>query len=143
MQRHRVNEQAVGVVTLVAVVVACLTDAAPTGSRVIDVVIVGVSVAVTVWAAGTAPWWTISILAAAAVALSTTWITIPVALGALVASWWVGSERRDLSVQRSVITAVACVVLLSSDVVGFHGLSALIGIGASLPLLVLGLRRRR
>ncbi len=143
MQRHRVNEQAVGVVTLVAATAAALTDAAPTGAKPIDVVIVGVAVAVTVWAAGTAPWWTISLLAGAAVAVSTSWVTIPIAVAALAASWWIGSQRRDLSTERSVITAVACMVLLSSSVGGVHGLTALIGIGASLPLLVLGLRRRR
>lgn len=143
MQRHRVNERGVGAVAILGAVLAMLSDAAPTGSATIDALIVGGAVAVTIWVGGSAPWWTISIMAGAAAVLSTSLLTVLISVVTLAASWWVGSRREDLAVQRSVIVAVACSLLLRSDVGGFLGLSALIGIGSSIPLLVLGLRRRR
>lgn len=143
MQRHRVNERAVGAIALVGALVASVAGASPTGSAPIDALLVGAAVALATWAGGTAPWWTISIVAVAATALSTSWLTVSIGVAALAASWWVGERRRDLSVERSLIVAVSCALLVRSGVDGFHGMSALLGVGAAVPVVVFGLRRRR
>ena len=47
------------------------------------------------------------------------------------AGLWIGLRRRDLAVERAIVGAVAVNVLIRSELGGFLGLSAIIGIGLS------------
>jgi hypothetical protein len=51
-------------------------------------------------------------------------------------------RRRDQSALRAIVGAVALNVLIRSELDGFLGLSALIGVSVSLVLFVVGVRRR-
>ncbi len=59
-----------------------------------------------------------------------------------VAGLAIGVRQRDQSELRAIVGAVAVNVLLRSELDGFFGLSAIIGIATCLALLVLGVRRR-
>jgi hypothetical protein len=53
-----------------------------------------------------------------------------------------GVQRRDLGGLRAVVAAIGLNVLIRSDLQGFLGLSAIIGIATGITLFVIGLRRR-
>ena len=142
VRRNRVDERFATGIAATAALVALLSPASPTGSKVTDAIVLLVVVGGVTWAAASAQWWAVS--AAAGVAGTIALLPLPAVIGflAFLAGIHVGMFRRDDSEVRCVVGGVAVNVLLWSELEGFLGLSALIGISVGALLFVLGVRRR-
>ena len=114
----------------------------PTGSTVVDVVLVAVSAGAVTWSAATAPWWTVMAASgiAAAFADGAVWVSIGLA-GALI-GFFIGLKERSMPWARAVAVLVAVHVFARSREVGFFGLSAIIALVVLSSVFVLGVRRR-
>jgi hypothetical protein len=142
VRRNRVNERNAALIAVAAGVLAALAGAEPTGSTVVDVLIVVVAVGSVVWAAASAPWWAAA--GAAGIAAATALDPLVAAVGALgfAGGLHIGIKRKDQSEVRAVVAAIAMNCLIRSELDGFLGLSAIVGIAVGLFLLISGLRRR-
>lgn len=143
VRRNRVNEPVAVVVAASGAVVTVQAGVSPTGSTVIDVVVVALSAFAVIWASASAPWWAGACAAGTAACLALE--PGPAIVGAVgfVAGLVVGLVRRDNSATRAVVGALAVNALARSDLDGFFGLSSVVGLTVCAALLVLGLRRRR
>ena len=141
-RRHRVDERPVLVVATIAGIVAALSDASPTGSTVIDAALTFCTVAFVVWSAASAPWWALAIAATAAMAMAGEMWLLAIGAVAFAGALWIGLQRRDLAVERAVVAALAFNVLIRAEVNPALGVSALVGIGCGLLVVILGVRRR-
>lgn len=138
----RTDEWAVIPVALVAGALATLNDVSPTGDSIIDRVFTGLGVAGVVWVAAAAHWWVLVLAAGVSLAtvadpISTALSLVPMALGL-----WIGARQRSQSSWRSLSAAMTLLLLLRSEIDGFLGLSAILGIGTALVLVISGARRR-
>ena len=140
---HRVDDRVVVPLAAVAGLVAALGPAEPTGAGMQDAVLVAVSVAFVTWAGATARWWALVVLAVSATAIAGTVVLAVVGVIAVVVAVWIGTQLRDLSTARAAVVAVSLNVAIRSEIAGLLGLSAIITIGASVLVVVSGLRRRR
>lgn len=142
VRRNRVDERVAGGIAAVGAVLAVLSGAEPTASSVIDAVVIFLSVGAVIWAAASAPWWASAAAAGVGAVIAFDPIVAVVGAVGFAGAMLVGVRRRDLSELRSVVGAIAANVLIRSELGGFLGLSAIIGIVVCAALLVLGLRRR-
>ena len=141
MTYHRVDERVAAGTGLVAGLLAATSGASPTGSTPVDIVLVVASTGLVTWAAATAPWWAVAVVAGLSAAVAgSLWLVV--GLLALAAGLWIGVTRRDLPIVRAGLTGVALNVLIRSDLAHVLGLSAVIGIAAATVVFLLGLRRR-
>jgi hypothetical protein len=139
---NRVNEGRVAIVAVVAGVAAIVAGASPTGSVGIDAVIVGVCVGAVVWAAASAPWWAISVVAGVS-AVTAGQLALALIGGiAFFGGLVIGARRDHQSELRALAAAVSLNVLIRSELDGFFGLSAVVGITMGALLFVFGLWRR-
>ena len=134
---------------LVVAIIACLTGVSatfaglhPTGSTVIDVVLVAVAAAVVTWAAATAPWWMMLFASGIAAAFADGLVWVAVGLAGSLIAVVVGATGRSMPWARSVAASTAVHVLARSREVGFFGLSAIVALVVLLAVFVLGVRRR-
>jgi hypothetical protein len=141
-RKHRVDERPVLVVAAIAGIVAALSDASPTGNSVTDAVVTFGAVAFVVWSAASAPWWVLAVSATAAMAIAGGLWLLAVGVVAFAGALWIGLQRRDLPVERAVVAAIAFNVLIRGEVDPMLGVSALVGIGCGVLVVVLGVRRR-
>jgi hypothetical protein len=143
VRRNRVDERVAIAIAAVAGLIAATAGARPTGSATVDAVMVFLAVAAVVWASASAPWWAPA--AASGVAAITAFDPVLTLIGAVgfVVGLVVGVRQRDQSELRAVVAAIAMNVLIRSELAGFLGLSAIIGVGIGLLLFVTGIRRRR
>lgn len=142
VRRNRVDERAAVAIAALAGVIAAGAGAHPTSQTVVDWILVGVGVATVVWAAASAPWWAVAGVAGIAAVVAFDPVIAFVAGAAFVLGLWIGVRRRDQSILRGAVAAVAMNALIRSELDGFLGLSAIVGIGVGVALFVLGLRRR-
>jgi hypothetical protein len=142
VRRNRVDERNAIAIALVAGVVAVFSGAEPTGATVIDWLLVVASVAAVVWAAASAPWWAPAGAAGIAAAIAFQPILIAIGAVAFVGGLFIGVRQRDQSELRALVAAIAMNVLIRSELDGFFGLSAIIGVVVGAVLFVVGLRRR-
>jgi hypothetical protein len=142
VRRNRVHEPRAALIGALAGVAAAFSGAQPTGGPVIDAIVLFLAVGVVTWAAASAPWWAVAGIAGLSfmVALSPVWAAVGAA--AFLAGLYVGVKRRDLAEQRAVVAGVALNVLLHSQLDGFLGLSAIVGVAAAVALFVVSIRRR-
>lgn len=140
---NRLDERVVAAVALVSGVAAAFSGARPTGTTVIDVVLVAMAVGVVTWAAGSAPWWALALAAAVASTVAVQPVLTLLGSVAFIGGLWIGLRRRDLGELRAVVAALALNVLTRAELEGFFGLSALVGVTVAAVLFVLGIRRRR
>ena len=142
VRRNRVDERYALSIAALAGLVAATAGARPTGSAPVDVVLVFVSVAAVVWASASAPWWVSA--AACGVAAVVAFDPVVAAVGAagFIGGLVIGLRHRDQSELRAVVGAIAMNVLIRSELHGFFGLSAIIGISLAVAVFVMGLRRR-
>ena len=141
-RRHRVNERPVLVVAAIGGIVAVLSDASPAGNAVVDAALTFAAIAFVVWCAASAPWWLLAITATAAMTMAgAVWLLVIGAV-AFVGALWIGLQRRDLAVERAVVAAIAFNVLVRAQVDSALGVSALVGIGCGVLVVVFGVRRR-
>jgi hypothetical protein len=142
VRRNRVDEPAAVAVAVAAGFIAATAGAHPTGHTVIDWVLVAVSVAAVVWAAASAPWWAVAGTAGIAAVVAFQPIVAVVATAAFGVGLWIGVRQRDQSTLRAVVAAIAMNALVHSELDGFFGLSAIVGVTVGAVLFAVGLRRR-
>ena len=94
------------------------------------------------WASASAPWWAPAGAAGIAAVIAFQPILTIVAALAFVAGLFIGLRRRDQAELRAVVAGVALNVLIRSELDGFFGLSAIIGVSIGVALFVVGVLRR-
>lgn len=142
VRRNRVDEPVALAIAAAFGVLAVLSGARPTGSLAVDIVFVFVGATAVVWAAASAQWWAVA--GACGVGAVIALHPLVAAVGALgfLGGLNVGTWRQEQSRARSVIGGVAVNVLIRSELDGFFGLSAVIGLSVASGLFVLGVLRR-
>lgn len=131
-------------VLAVAAVAGCAAASAgarPTGATGVDVVIVAVCAAAVTWASASAPWWAPT-AAAGIGALVAFQPAVSAAGVAGVAGGIIVGLRRNDPAMRAAVGGVAVNVLVRSELGGFFGLSAIVGITTCVGLFVLGVACR-
>jgi hypothetical protein len=135
-------ERRVFAVGAVAGVGVFLAGPRPTGTVAIDAILVIAAVTGCVWAAASAPWWSLIVLAGLSALLADPlWAKIA---GGVVfaAALYVGAKMRSQPVPRAVLVGASLLVMATAGDVWKFGFSSLIGIGAAGTVAVLGLIRR-
>jgi Protein of unknown function (DUF4012) len=132
----------VAIIAGVAGLSATFAGLHPTGSTVIDVMLVAAAAAAVTWAAATAPWWTVLSACgiAAALADGVLWMAVGL-LGALIV-FFVGLNERSMPWGRSVAALAATQVFAHSRETSVFGVSALVALVALSVVFVLGVQRR-
>jgi hypothetical protein len=142
VRRNRVDERVAVGIAAVAGAVAVFAGAEPTGSAAVDAALVFTSVAAVVWASASAPWWAPAAASGVAAGIALDPLLAAIGFGGFVAGLIVGVRQQDQSEMRAVVGAIAMNVVIRSELGGFLGLSAIIGVGLGLLLFVTGVRRR-
>lgn len=143
VRRNQVDERRAGAIAALFGVLAALSGAEPTGSAPVDVLLLFVGVVAVTWASASAPWWALSGAAGVAAVIAFQPLFALVGLAAFGLGLYVGVTRRDHAELRAVTGGLALNVLLRSELEGFFGMTALIGIGVGVALFVLGVQRRK
>ena len=141
-RRNRVAEDVAVAVAYVAGGVAAFAPPSPTGRPLVDALLVGISVAAVVYAAASAPWWAVAVVAGAALAVAVNPLLVAAALVALGLAVWVGVKRRNMPEVRAISAAISMNVLAWAELEQFFGLTAIVAIAAGVLLFVFGMRRR-
>ncbi|MCU1389465.1 MAG: hypothetical protein JWL72_2803, partial [Ilumatobacteraceae bacterium] len=144
-RRIKVTGQDAVAVACIAVLAALWTVQAgpsPTGTTAVDAVLVFLSAVAVVWAAASAPWWAGVVAAGVGSALVSSKPFLLIALCALAGGLAVGLAKRSLPWSRALVAGAALQPLARMGGVGFFGLSSIFGVGVSIALIVLGIRRR-
>jgi hypothetical protein len=142
MKRRRVNDRVVVPVAVGAGVAAALSGASPTGTTWSDWLVIVAGVALVSWSGASTAWWVGAALAGLAAAIAGDLALTAFGLGAFALALWIGLQRRDLPLARTVVIGAGANVLIRSELDGVLGLSALIGAAAGVSIVVIGLRRR-
>ena len=140
--RNRVNECTATAIAVVAGVAAASAGAQPTGAVIVDWPMVACFVGVVVWASASAPWWAPSLASGVGAVIAFDPVVALVGTVGFVGGLVIGVRQRDQSELRALVGAIAMNVLIRSQLDGFLGLSAIIGIGFGVALFVAGVRRR-
>lgn len=141
-QRLHINERLVILVSVVAGAVATLGDASPTGDPLTDRILTGVIVAGLTWVAGAAQWWVLALAAGITAATANSYVLIACAAVPFALSMWIGTRQRSLSALRSLTAGIIVNLLLASELGGFFGSSAIVGIGVGAMVFASGMSRR-
>jgi hypothetical protein len=114
----------------------------PTGQSVLDWSLLVLACAAAVWAAATAPWWALVVLAAVAAALAPPVAGLVVGMGVLVVALVSGTMRDGQVVAQAFVAGAAILVLaVARDVVAW-GVNAAIAVGVTAAVGALGVVRR-
>lgn len=142
VRRNRVDERNATAIAVVAGVVAVFSGAEPTGSTVIDWLLIVASVGAVVWASASAPWWAPA--GAGGVAAVIAFQPVLALIGALafVGGLVIGVQRRDHAEFRALVSAVALNVLIRSQLDDPFGATAIVGAAVGIGLFVVAVRRR-
>ena len=143
IRRNRVDERVALGIAVVAGLIGAAAGAQPTGSQPIDALLVALSVAAVVWASASAPWWALASASGVAAVIALNPIVASVGVAGFVAGLVIGVRRRHHGALRAIVGMAALNALIRSELDGFLGLSAQIGICVSIALFVVGVRRRR
>ena len=95
-----------------------------------------------VWSAATAPWWALTVTATVATVMAGAVGVLIAGIAATAGALWIGLQRRDLAIAVAAVAAVACNVLVRSQVDSVVWLGPIVGVGCGLLLVVVGVRRR-
>lgn len=139
---NRVDERNAIGIAVAAGVVALFSGAEPTGATLIDWLLIVASVGAVVWASASAPWWAPAGAAGIAAVIAFQPVLIAIGAAAFIGGLLIGLRQRDEPELCAVVAAVALNVLIRSELDGFLGLTAIIGVGIGLLLFVVGLQRR-
>ena len=119
---------AILVVAVISAIAAVLSDASPTGSTVLDIILVGALAAFVTWLGASAAWW--ALMAGAGIALVGSlpgpFVWIILATIAFTGSAWIGWDRANQPIVRAVIAAGVVQVSLRLEWNEFFLLSAII-----------------
>lgn len=141
-KRVVVNQQVVIPLALASGAVAYWSPASPTGSEVIDAVIVVLGTAALTWIGAAASWWVLIVASGSALASSVRIDLVVAGLVALGITLRIGMHQRNHSVMRAVATGIALNVLLRAELQIFAGLTSIIGLIVALLIYASGTRRR-
>lgn len=139
----RVHEAGAALVGAVSGMAAAMAGAEPTGHATIDVILTGISVALTAWAAASANWWALALAGGVVTAtVSNPWL---IGMGAvtMAASLAIGTRQHSQSLARAAAAGVVMNLAVRSEFDVAFGLSAVIGCSVALGLIIDGLSRRR
>jgi hypothetical protein len=136
---------AVAVVAALSAVAAVFSDASPTGTTGSDIVLVAALAGFVTWLGATAPWWALMTGAGIALvgALPGPFVWIILATVAFTASAWIGWDRANQPIVRSVIAAIVVQVSLRLEWDEFFLWSAIIAAAAMGTVGLAGCVRRR
>ena len=121
---------------------AAFAPPSPTNRPLVDALLLGVSVAVVVYAGASAPWWVTVVAAGAGVAIAVDPLLIVLAAIALAIGLLIGLRRRSLPGWRAISIGISMNVLAWSELEGFFGLSSIVAVSVGVLIFVLGMRRR-
>lgn len=136
---REVNEPVALLIAIVSGACALTAGARPTGSVGVDAVLVFVSVSLVTWASAAAPWWASTAALGIAASIAGDPLVTAVGVCGFVGALVLGARRADSSESGAAVGAVAANVLIRSDLEGFLGLSAIVGVAVGLALVVLGI----
>ncbi len=141
------TEQAIVIaIGVLAGVIARFAGAAPTGTSVIDAVLVVASVALLCWAASSAPWWLVAGFGIVAAALAPGIVVIVIAVAAFalaVATARPASNQRAVaSGLRATSAGVSANAVLWSSIDVFLGFTTIVGIAAAVAVAIGGIATR-
>jgi hypothetical protein len=142
VRRNRVDERYALAIAAIGGLVAALAGAHPTGSAAVDAVLVSVTIGAVVWASASAPWWATAAASGIAAVVAFDAVLSLIGAAGFVVGLVVGIRQRDQSEIRAIVGAVAMNIFIRSQLDGFLGLSAIIGVSVGVALFVLGARRR-
>ena len=136
---------AIVVVSAISAVLAVFSDASPTGTTVPDIILVAALAGFVTWLGATAPWWALMAGAGIALvgALAGPFVWILLATIAFTGSAWIGWDRANQPIVRSVIAAVIVQVSLRLEWNEFFLFSAIIAAAAMGMVAIPGYVRRR
>jgi hypothetical protein len=139
------DARAVTVIAAVSAVAATFSDASPTGTPVIDAILVAAVAAFVTWLGASAAWWALMAGAGIAVigALPGPLLWIVLAAAALAGSTWIGWNRANHVIVRSGIAALVAQVSLRLEWNEFFLFSGLLATAAMGVIAVSGYIRRR
>ena len=123
-------------------IVLALGGSSPTGSVALDWPVLVVACAVTVWAAASAPWWTLSAVAGVAAVLAASIPWMVAGAGFFASSLVVGLRRQRQPLERAVVAAGTMVVFSMCQELGWWGVNTAVAVTAMTVTAVLGFRRR-
>lgn len=129
---------AVVVIAVVAGLLAATASASPTGHDVTDAILTGAGVAVLAAVGCRAPWWAIGAAAGVALAVAIDPVLMVVAAGGLAAALWTGTSRQPAPWLLALSLAATGNVLARAELGGPFGTSAVIGLGVSTAVFLLG-----
>jgi hypothetical protein len=123
-------------------VLTAISGLRPTGSVVVDVLLVAIAAGAVTWAAATTPWWLIATAALVAAGTAPNVVWVVVGLAAVVMACVIGAGQQNLPVVRSLAVLITIEVLTRCEVTVFLGCSALFACGVLAAVFVWGVVRR-
>jgi len=136
------NELIVAVIAVASGVLAASAGASPTGSSIVDVVLVTASVAVVTWLAAAAPPIVVGGAALAAGAFSNSIWMAALGVAAFAAAFWVGRSPSQSQVPSAVLGLVAMNIAARSSLDWFLGAATVVAVVLAIVLVLVGLRYR-
>ena len=135
----------VAVVSAISAVLAVLSDASPTGTTGTDIVLVAALAGFVTWLGASAPWWALMAGSGIALvgALPGPFVWIILATIAFTGSAWIGWDRANQPIVRTVIAAAVVQVSLRLEWNEFFLSSAIIAAAAMGVIGISGFVRRR
>ena len=141
-RKNKVDERAALAIGIVSGIVCALCGAEPTGTGLVDALILFVAGFAVTWAGASASWWVVGVAAMVAVATVSNPAMIVVALMGFGLAVYIGFKKQNLPELRALAAAFTVNSLARSDLEGFLGLSMLVAVVAGLFVVLLGLQRR-
>jgi hypothetical protein len=130
------------VVAVIAGLVAATGPAAPTGHPITDALLVGIGTSLIVLIGALAPWWAVTVVAGAALAIAFDPLLIALAAVALAVALWTGTAKGSVRVVAAVSLGISFNVLARAELGGVLGTSAIMALAAAALVFVTGIRRR-
>jgi len=136
---------AIAIVAAISAVAAAFSPASPTGSLVIDAALTATLAGFVTWTGASAPWW--ALMSASGITLigafpgAASWILV--AAAAFAVSSWIGWDRANQAVLRSVVAGAVAQVALRLEWNEFFLSSAILAVVAMGLIGVSGFLRRR
>ena len=143
MKRRRVDDRTAVPLAILAGVLAALGGSSPSGNFIGDWIVIVGAVGLVTWAGASTPWWAAAAVAALATAIALDPVLVAIGIVTFAVGLWIGLQRRDVPLGRAAVVGVSVNLLIRSELGGFFGLSAMVGIAAGIVVLVVGLARRR
>jgi hypothetical protein len=138
----RNNELIVAVIAVASGVLAASAGASPTGSSIVDVVLVAASVAIVTWLAASAPPIAVGSAALAAGAFSNSIWLAALGVAAFAAAFWVRRSSSTSQVPSAVLGLVALNIAARSSLDWFLGSATVVAVVLAIFLALIGLRYR-